>query len=682
MAISPQENGAGDQLDEKFSPVLINDRYLVDMNSPIISLDTPSAKAYAVEDQRNQEIPLFALVCTPGLPVRLDIIQKLRRERHTGLMQLISWRVSFWPPINQETIVVIYERPLGGSLIEALKTDSFEITEYDIQATIIEPIFQTIRELSAKNIPHRGIRVENIFFQDKERKEIVLGDCITCPPAFNQPIIYEPVQRAMASPGGRGRGDLSDDLYALGVTIVILIFGKNVIQYKTSQELLEAKIEQGSYAALCGKQRILLALLELLRGILSDDVLERWDIEKVDLWIAGKRQTPMQRKASIKSITPYIFMGKEYFNPRILAHAFTLNVKEGADSIKDESLAKWLKKSLDKDDLSQSISALAAVAELQKNQVRGSDDYVVTKASILMDPTGPIRYKGLSFVPDGYGSALAVDLLRRNSMQTGAEILRHRIPEIWYDAPTEELRDDNAFGVQSVFNKMRRLLISDGPGFGIERCLYELNSSLSCQSPLISGQYVININDLLPALDTAANQIDKNLRPLDRHVTAFIAARFKEPIDRHLKKLSEQSDTSFLNGMINLLAHIQWKLKLDPLFELTKWVGSLLDPAIQTYFSHTTRKEIREALPEVVSQGSLPVLFDLIDNGDKRLKDSEDYDNAKIEYTVADEQIKTIETGDLASPEAPIEQGQRIAALTSLVISMIFISILALSELL
>ena len=165
MAISPQENGAGDQLDEKFSPVLINDRYLVDMNSPIISLDTPSAKAYAVEDQRNQEIPLFALVCTPGLPVRLDIIQKLRRERHTGLMQLISWRVSFWPPINQETIVVIYERPLGGSLIEALKTDSFEITEYDIQATIIEPIFQTIRELSAKNIPHRGIRVENIFFQ-------------------------------------------------------------------------------------------------------------------------------------------------------------------------------------------------------------------------------------------------------------------------------------------------------------------------------------------------------------------------------------------------------------------------------------------------------------------------------------------------------------------------------------
>ena len=56
MAISPQENGAGDQSAGGTGPVLINDQFLVDVNTPISELDMPSAKAYAVRDRRNQEI--------------------------------------------------------------------------------------------------------------------------------------------------------------------------------------------------------------------------------------------------------------------------------------------------------------------------------------------------------------------------------------------------------------------------------------------------------------------------------------------------------------------------------------------------------------------------------------------------------------------------------------------------
>ncbi|MBT4932209.1 MAG: hypothetical protein HOL66_15985 [Rhodospirillaceae bacterium] len=680
MAISPQENGAGDQSAGGTGPVLINDQFLVDVNTPISELDMPSAKAYAVRDRRNQEIELFALIATPGMPTRMDVLQKLNNESHHGLMTAVAWDTAFWPPINQHTSIIIYERPLGGSVALAIERGEFKANEYEIQDTFIEPIYKAIKDMELKEINHREIRVENLFFMDKGRTEVVLGDCVTCPPGFDQPLIYEPIERGMASPGGRGSGSLSDDLYAMGVTIVSLILGKNIIEHKTPDDLFKEKIEHGSYSALCGKRRIPVTVIEPLRGVLSDDPGDRWGVEEMNLWMEGKRQTPMQRKPALKSETPYIFMEIEYRNAKSLAHSFTQNVKEGAAAIKDEKLETWLRRNLEEGDLADSINAIAAAAELHENTFRGMDDYVVTKASILMDPEGPIRYKGLAFMPEGYGPALAVELLRRNSMQTAAEVINHGITEIWYSAPCEKIRDEASIEFQSVFARLKTILQIEGPGFGIERCLYDLNASLACQSPLIAELGIINIEDLLPALDDIADRTDKKLRPLDRHVTAFIAARFKERIEPHLSALAEPKDSSFMIGLLSLLAYLQWKLKAEPVYALTSWIGSLLGPAINTYFSRSTRHDIEQEMPRVVRQGSLPELFDLIDNAEKRRQDMFKYDEARFEYSTAEEEIQEIEAGELSSPEAAQEVGQKYASITSIVLTMIFISIMVLGE--
>ncbi|MBC8268792.1 MAG: hypothetical protein H8E36_08595 [Rhodospirillaceae bacterium] len=680
MAISPQENGAGDQSAGGSGPVLINDQFLVDVNTPISDLDMPSAKAYAVRDRRNQEIQLFALITTPGMPTRTDALQKLNNEKHLGLMTAVAWDTAYWPPINLHTTIIIYERPLGGSVALAIEKGEFKANEYEIQDTFIDPIYKAIKDLHMKDISHREIRVENLFFMDKERTEVVLGDWVTCPPGFDQPLIYEPIERGMASPGGRGSGSISDDLYAMGVTIVSLILGKNIIEHKTPGSLFKDKIEQGTYSALCGKRRIPVTVIEPLRGVLCDDPGDRWGIEEMNLWMAGKRQTPMQRKPAQKSETPYIFMEVEYRNARSLAHSFTQNVKEAAAAIKEEELEIWLRRNLQEGDLADAINAIGAAAALQDGGLKSKDDYVVSKASILMDPEGPIRYKGFSFIPEGYGSALAVELLRRNSMQTAAEVINHGIPEIWYTAPCDKIRDEASIEFHSVFARLKTILQIEGPGFGIERCLYDLNSSLACQSPLIAGLGIIDIEDLLPALDEIADRTDKKIRPLDRHVTAFIAARFKERIDPHLRALAEPKDSSFMIGLLSLLAYLQWKLKAQPVYALTSWIGSLLGPAINTYFSRSTRHDIEQEMPRVVRQGSLPELFDLIDNAEKRRQDMFKYDEARFEYSTAEDEIQEIEAGELSSPEAAQEVGQKYAAITSIVLTMIFVSILVLSE--
>jgi hypothetical protein len=680
MAISPQENGAGDQVAEQSDPVLIKGHYLVDEDTPLIELSLPSAKAYEVSDARNRDKQLFALVCIPGLPVRLEHAPELISMDHIGIMTLVTWDVAFWPLINQKTIIMIYERPMGGSIIGAIKRGDFKLGEDNFQSIILDPVFRAIEHLDANNITHREIRAENLFFMDNEHREVVLGDCITCPPGFDQPIIYEPAHRAMASPSGRGAGDLSDDLYAFGVTIIVLILGERILEYETLEELFTAKIEEGTYSALCGNRRIFNSIQEPLRGFLIEDLDERWGLNEMSQWLNGKKQNSKKHVSPRRATQPYIFMEKSYFNPRVLAHAFTKNVKEGAKEIKDEELEIWLRDSLGEKDLASNINAIAVAATTHENEARSNDDHIVTKASILMDPLGPIRFKGLSFIPDGYGATLAVELLRRNTMQTAAEVLRYNLPKIWYEAYSAKARDNSSYKFQIIFRKMLGILKSVGPGFGIERCLYELNSSLPCQSSLITEQCVVDVKELLPALDNAADRTDKKLRPLDRHVTAFIAARFGTSVEKQLSALSEQKNSSFLIGMLSLLALLQSRISDRPLCALTSWVGSLLGPTVETYFNLFTRTRIEKEIPDIARQGSLLELLNLVDNPEIRQQDTQDFEDACLEYNMVEEQIQDIKSGDLSSPEAAVEQGQKFSALTSLVVLMIFVTILFLSE--
>ena len=78
----PQQSGGGQ--------ALIGDRYLVDASSPLPNLDTPSAKAYEVEDRRDLGSKLYGLVCTPGLPTRTRVMNALKDEEFQGIVPLIE----------------------------------------------------------------------------------------------------------------------------------------------------------------------------------------------------------------------------------------------------------------------------------------------------------------------------------------------------------------------------------------------------------------------------------------------------------------------------------------------------------------------------------------------------------------------------------------------------------------
>lgn len=659
-------------------PVILKDRYLIDLNAPLPKLDTPTASAFAVSDRRDAGSKQFALACTPGLPPRSNVLSFLKSESPGGVLPLMDYDIINWPPLQQSTLVVIYRQPLGGRLSDVLNSDEKRISEHDLAKLIIEPLSATLGIFEVRHLTHRSIRPRNMFFMDEEHKELVLGDCVATPPGYDQPLVFETIERGMASPGGRGDGGIAEDIYALGVTLAFCIDRGNPVAGMTTEEMFKSKIEQGTYATICGKMRVPVTLIEALRGMLSDDLSERWDLDALNHWLDGQRRTPIQRKPAQKADKPFAFQKMQHSTPRTLSYAFINNPDEALKTIQSPELTTWLRRSLHSPELTDTIKGTLDTAKVFNNKPQGSNDFVLTKICIALDPAAPINYKKFSFMPEAFGTAMATEYLRQGTAQIPAEVLAHDIINTWFSL--QDKYDPVAIAIEKHFEQLKRFSLNNDMGYGVERVLYEINPSLPCQSPLLKEDYVAYIEDLLPALDTAANRVDVKTKPMDRHIAAFIAARFNQDIAPHLQALSSPEEEKSLIGMLSLLAFLQWHLKEESLLGLSSWLGGLLGPAINTYFSRSTRREIENDIPKLVRKGSLPELFDLIDNIEKRKKDSDEFAEAQAEFAAAEKEIQEIEGDKEKAAEKHLRTGQKTAAMCSILIAMSMVVLLLLAE--
>lgn len=652
----------------------LKNRYLILPSMPLIDLDTPTASAYSVEDRREPGRHLFALICTPGLPTRTRTMVDLRSQAVNGLIPLVDYGPVYWPPLGQSCQVVVFERPLGGRFLDAFIDKPLKINEYDIGKRIFEPLSKALSALSSLDLPHRAIRIDNLFYMDKDRTELVLGECVTSPPGYDQPQIYEPLERAMAMAAGRGYGHVIDDIYALGVIGVFLLLGYNPAAKASNEELIAGKAELGTYQCLCGNERIPLPLIEPLRGMLSDDAKERWDTAAIEQWLSGQKKTPIQRRGVSKPKTTYKFANHDHLTPRTIAYSFSKNVAEAAKAIKSGKLELWLRQSLNQPETADSIASTMAMTKVHEGSPDGADDILVAKICMRLDPQAPIRYKGFTFMPDGFGAAMAIEYLRKGNFQIPGEILARDLLGYWFACQSPITPDLTA--MDRSFLALRNFAKINEIGFGLERCLYELNRSLPCQSPLLQQSYVDHIEEMLPALDVASEHVDKRSRPVDKHVAAFIATHFKFDIQPHLKALSDPREETSLIGMLSLFALMQWRLSKTPLYGLSSWMGGLLQPAIGTYHSRATRRTIEQEIPALVRQGSLPELFDLIDNADRRGKDNSDFKNAQIEFARAESEIQSFIGADIDQEKIALQTGERFTAVVGVILGMISVTVI------
>ncbi len=655
-------------------PVLVRDTYKVYPTVPIPELDTPTATAFKAIDPSEPDLEIIAYACLPNSLPRITEFSIFKGNSYHSVLTLHEWDVIFWPPFGHKTTVFIYDKPIGGRLSTVIAQELKTISIHDITEEVVSPIIQGIKSLTARGAPHRNIRLDNLFYKDAERTQLVLGECLSCPPGYNQPPVYETIERSMAHRAARGKGTDADDIYALGITVLHLILDKKRTEHLTADEILDLKIEMGSFRTIVGDEPMLPKLVEPLRGALTDDVFTRWALEDLEFWVDGRRQRPSQRTRTKTAKRPIKFAKKEYNTLRPLARAMAVPElrDQSLQLIRGGTLENWLRRGLEDNDVGNAIHTASQITSTYHTDPTKAEDVLIANICMILDPESPVRFKGFSFMPEGFGTVFAYEYLRESRAKLAIESLACNVVGLWFEARAGAVAVLS--NEKTEFARYKTYLTSADPGYGVERCLYESYNGLHCLSPLIAQDYVTDINELLPALDNAASRVDSQTPPMDRHITAFIATHFNYNTEKHLKAYSSTEPEVKILGMLSLLAILQWKLKVKELLGLASWAGGLMGPALSVYQGRTTRRDVEKEIPKIVREGSLPELYNLFDNAERINKDFKDFQEAKAGY-----QLTEMEVADIRSVETQAERAQQLgeqaAAVAGIVLSLIIVTL-------
>ena len=639
--------------------------------SPLPEYNAAGGPAYAAHANNDARSDLVAILCNTNMPTRANLVNSLRALDNAAMLRLREGSTVFWPASNAYHFTIAYERPLAPRYWQSLDETHTPLSEDVINRSFITPIIGALAELQRIGVTHGGIRPTNIFWRDGASTAPQLGEFISAPAGIGQPILFEPLERAMCSPMGRGPGQHVDDTYALGITVAIMVLGRNPMQGMTDQAIMQTKMEHGTFGAMVGNQRLVASHIELLRGLLTDDSRQRWTAADLQEWINGRRLTPKNSESGRRANRSFEFAGKSYWHVRHLASAMAGNVPEAVHVIENNQLGRWIARSLD--DQIRSAKLTEAIESLKEGgKGNNYEEQLVSRACIALDPPAPIRYRGIAVMPDGIAVMLAHTLANGGNTQAIAEIIAHQVVTFWVNAQKESKIDWVPIAQQ--LERLRPLLEKSQLGNGMERALYELNPTMACASPILRGQSVTSAKMMLPALERVAGLPNRPADPVDRHIAAFLVVH-----DRHGERLFAQMSPPNPEqkrglAILTLFAEMQYKLGPEQLPGIAKWILPSLEGGIKRLFNKPLQEKIRRQLKDVSEQGSLSQLQNLVDNTTRLSKDEAEFLTARLIYQNVVKEIETV-TENLTNREHfYVTLGRPMAASISSLIAIVLIA--------
>lgn len=637
----------------------LGERYDIDPGVLLPQFGSPLAPAFAAADTRGSTRALLALACPRQFGLREDTLGVAKRIERAHVLRPVEWGVIDWPMpaggyLRQP--VVIVERP-GGSRVMARDAEHVDpLGEEALVRRVLQPLANALRDLHSGAIAHRGIRPDNLFWREGSGGEVVLGEGWAAPPGMDQPVLYETIAHGMAQPAGRGKGRLSDDLYALGATLAVLLSGTKPMARLEDHAVVAAKISQGSFAALAGMLRLSTPMAEVLRGLLADTPQDRWTIDDLDLWFDGRRLSPKAPNLAMQAQRPMIFSETEFWSRQALAHGLTRRWIQAGNFLAESGLGVWLKRSLGEE--KRSVAADGVLAS------GGAPDQQLARILILLDPSAPVRFRDIAAQVDGFGTLLAENLERGPIVQQIAQAMTQKLPAIWVDLQ-DDPRPDLA-AVRKAIDMMIFFLGKTAPGFGIERCLYEANPNLPCRSPLLESDYLARIQDLLAGLDRAAARAGVGADLMDRHIAAFIGARLGTTADADLARFGAAADPAErCVALLRILAMVQAMTVVGELPRLGGWVAAQLKPLVDSFHHRPFKEALAKEVGPLCYRGDFVGLVRLIEDEGLRRRDVSGFEAARKRYAALQQDVQWIRDGGLTSAARLQELAQQAAAIAA-----------------
>jgi len=634
--------------------VMLRDRFEIKPGVRLSQFDQGQALAYVVEDHSHTGRKLFALVAPGTVPCRGLNLPERRAQipmlwpEATGV---VDWPV---PVKGGGTVwgrrpVLVYPQPSGERMLKDPTLPLPTLTEQLIVRNIIKPAMAVLKELNNLGVAHRAIRPSNIYYALGNSGEIVFGECFAVPPGSDQPAVYETIENGLAGRMGRATGSQADDLYALGVLVLFLHMG-NPLQAMSDEQVLAAKINFGTFSALAGGEKVSPTMAEMLRGLLSDKVSDRWTLKNLEMWMLGQYFNPVLPSLPQRATRPIRLGGGEHLSRPAAANALAMHWDEALTNVDNGTLESWLKRGFNDEKVAEPLHLIRGLS-LSYGPSTGAKHRMVSRLIQFMGPNLPLCYKSIRVMPTAMGNMLASVIDQPPLRTEFVEMLRGRLPQGWVDHQpklTSELAS-----VRRTLDAIEKVIERPGPGYSVERVLYDLDPSMPCRSELIGDYYVTSLKDLLPAIDAALPGADAGTVPMDRHIAAFAAAKIARPIERELTLIGNPGDQNgYRMGVLRLIAAVQRQHPSHDLPRLAETMLGLLKPVVESLHRIQARSELRNKLENLAAQSDFQQMAEMLDeDGALRQSDSQNFEQAQQQYAELQKEAQWLEEGGLTHPD-------------------------------
>lgn len=644
---------------------LLKDRYEVHLDKPMPDMDKGSSKAYYVVDRTNSNIKLFGLVCDHKKSIRYDAISAVKTINSKYLMNLVEYGVINNVLVNNKTIVLIYQLPEAGRVVSDINKSFTPITDHEKLKKVVYGLLTIIDELKFLSITCRNIRLDNLYYADSAKEEIMIGDIISSPAASLQPPVYETIESLVVDSNCRGSGSYENDLYSVGAVISALIMGEEPLKGKKNAEVLALKIKYGSYNSILNGTPVHNKINDILRGLLVDDKSMRWDSGLIYSFLEGKKLTPAPTKISVRDVKrPYKFDGIEYSDVRELAIAIAKNPDEIYKEIVQGNFLTWVRKSIGDEKLSEKVEYIQEKFIPREASSPNVKFHVALRIAIFLWKDIPLIYKTISMYPNALADVIFEKINDGQSVDLYEEMILSDVIKIWY-------AEAGDVWVPGAIHKLRAYVVKKEVGYGMERVMYEMNKLLPCISPLLRGENVIVPTKLLPALENKYEAIDNSKLPMDKYIGAYLFARFGNKIEKDMAEMNSYQDAPRTSAVLKIYAVLQTRFGPKSLPNLCHWMLGHCSSIIETYNNSKHRVYLEKQLPKVAKKGSLSAIYNLLEDVEARNSDKSGFMEAKREVRELVREKRLLTNNDQYVEKEATDMGQQISSLIGVFVAVL-----------
>lgn len=632
--------------------------------------DQGPVKAYLAESRTRE--PAFALVCERALVPQIHASSKYYGLINPYLPRLFGAGVVDWAPIQQQRYVFVYDRKLGKPVATGVQLDGMGMKNDHVFNTVVRNVVPALKDMRDSDFVHGNIRLQNLFDGDGAGLEkVMLGECLSTPTGFLQPTVYETIERGIAAPLARGVSTYEDDMYSLGVMLAIMLRSSDPMAGFSDEEIVKEKIDQGSYAAITGKERFTGSMLECLRGLLNDDRRLRWTIDDVITWMEGRRVHPKQAVSGrLRASRPIDFGAEKILRPQLLALEMANNPKETLRIAEGPELAQWLNRSLQDKPTEDRAGEAFSAAESTGNP-GFFPERLSSYLALALYPGIPLIYRNTKIMPDAVGRLMVEAVLLKKDLGVFVDIIQNQMALYWSSVQDASFPDTG--DLITRFETCRAFMRQTVSGYGIERCIYYLAPEAQCLSEKFKDFFVRSPEDMLMALERLCATGNAPEQLFDRHVIAFLSVRDRQVIDPYIPDLNSEEKFRHVMACMRILAFVQKRSKMPDMPAVTNWLVVSLEILINRFHDRETRSRIKAQMQKIKDKGDIEKISGIFDNPQIFVDDFKafryrmrDYGSFRTEYNHLQHELEN-------NKQFGYSTGKQAATLVSAMVSGIII---------